>query len=167
MWHRHAHYITEKWYKLQHCFENQRPFINLLSMYVFDFCCLPTVSISIAMCRMLRPFFHTALFDAFIHSYIHSFVYLVLHLFMHLLVPLFFALIYTYLPYIYLLISLVTKGSVSYLSLLSKAYWSYCRQGHASGPDFGVLCRENDVRGGGPLLQRLGSPLVRLFEVCV
>ena len=60
----------------------------------------------------------------------------------------------------------VTKGSVSYLSLLAKAY---CREGHASIPDFGVLCGENDVRGApAPLpLRRLGSPLDRLFWVCV
>ena len=41
---------------------------------------------------------------------------------------------------------LVTKGSVSYLSLLEKAY---CRQGHPSGPDFAVFSRENHLRMGG------------------
>ena len=49
----------------------------------------------------------------------------------------------------------ITKGSVSYLSLLAKAY---CRQGHVSGPDFGVLYRENHLRGGTP--DPPGSPFL-------
>ena len=57
-------------------------------------------------------------------------------------------------------LQLITKGSVSYL-LIAKAY---CREGHASVTDFGVFSRGYDLGGGG---QRLGSPLDRLFWVCV
>ena len=58
-----------------------------------------------------------------------------------------------------------TKGSVSYLSLLAKAY---CRQGHASRPDFGVFSRGYDLGGGGRPLRRLGSPWIAFFGcVCV
>ena len=42
---------------------------------------------------------------------------------------------------------LITKGSVSYLSLIAKAY---CREGHASGPDFELL-EEEMMFGGGEL----------------
>ena len=45
--------------------------------------------------------------------------------------------------------ALITKGSVSYLSLIAKAY---CREGPGSVTDFGAFSRRYDL-GGGIILQ--------------